>query len=138
MTDICQTIFKIDPIMKPVFLFFAVLFLAFSQQDAKAQLFPTNLEITVLDDKGNIQRGVSVKLYATEDDYDEDENVVASGKTDEKGEIKFKKLDTKPYFIRAVKGDMDNESSANQTGVLEQKKNNKVNVIVSGFGLPKN
>ena len=124
--------------MKPIFLFFTIVLMAFGHQQAKAQLFPTNLEITVLDDKGNLQAGVSVKLYASEDDYDNDENVVASGKTNEKGELKFKKLDTKSYYIRAVKGDMDNESSANQTGALEGKKNNKVNVIVSGLALPKN
>ncbi|MEM1135087.1 MAG: hypothetical protein AAGI07_04560, partial [Bacteroidota bacterium] len=128
----------INPIMKSLILFVTIPLFTLFQQQVHAQLFPTNLEITVLNDKGNIQAGASVKLYASEDDYDANENVVASGKTNAKGEIKFKKLTTKSYFIRAEKGDMDNESTANQTGVLEEKKNNKVNIILSGLVLPKN
>ncbi|WP_020532338.1 SpaA isopeptide-forming pilin-related protein [Flexithrix dorotheae] len=100
----------------------------------KAQLLPTNLEITVLDEKGNIQPGASVKIYESEEDYKNDKNAINTGKTDEKGKIKFKKLKTQAYFVKAVKGDLNNDDGANQTSILVEKKTNKVNIIIEGFG----
>ncbi len=124
--------------MKKVFLISAFILGISSFQASYAQLFPTNLEVTVLDDKGNVQEGVSVKIYETEEDYTKDKNIVAAARTNAKGEVKFKKLKEKVYFIRAEKGDMDNELSANKTGKLEPKRNNMVNVIIEGLALPKN
>lgn len=124
--------------MKKVFLISAFILGIASFQASYAQLFPTNLEVTVLDDKGNVQEGVSVKIYETEEDYTKDKNIVAAARTNAKGEVKFKKLKEKVYFIRAEKGDMDNELSANKTGKLEPKRNNMVNVIIEGLALPKN
>ncbi len=124
--------------MKKIFLSFALILGIYSINTADAQLFPTNLEITVLDDKGNVQSDAIVKIYGSEEDYKNDENVVDLGKTNAKGEVKFKKLDEKVYFIRAEKGEMDNELSANKTGKLEPKKNNMVNVIIEGLAIPKN
>lgn len=100
---------------------------------ACAQILKTNMLVTVLDAKGNVQRGATVKVYETEDDYDEDKNVVASMRTDEKGQAKFKKLKSQSYFIRAEKGEMSNEDGATQTGALAEKKMNKVNVIIEGL-----
>jgi|GEM_PF-749413 len=124
--------------MKKVFIISAFILSITSFQESYAQLFPTNLEVTVLDDKGNVQEGVSVKIYDTEEDYTNDKNIVAAARTNAKGEVKFKKLKEKVYFIRAEKGDMDNELSANKTGKLEPKRNNMVNVIIEGLALPKN
>jgi len=124
--------------MKKIFLICSFIFGIYTANTAHAQLFPTNLEVTVLSDKGNVQSGAIVKIYKSEEDYQKDENVVALGKTNAKGIIKFKKLEEIVYFIRAEKGDMDNESSANKTGKLEPKRNNMVNVIVEGLALPKN
>ena len=124
--------------MKKIFLICSLFFALNAFNKAQAQLFPTNLEITVLDDKGNVQPDAIVKIYGSEEDYKNDENVVNLGKTNDKGEVKFKKLEEKVYFIRAQKGEMDNELSANKTGKLEPKRNNMVNVIIEGLALPKN
>lgn len=124
--------------MRKIFLISSFFLGFFAIHTAQAQFFPTNLEITVLDDKGNIQPNAIVKIYGSEEDYTNDKNVVNLGKTNAKGEIKFKKLEEKEYYIRATKGDMDNELSANKTGKLEPKRNNMVNVIIEGLAMPKN
>ncbi|MBX2842778.1 MAG: hypothetical protein KTR26_13485 [Flammeovirgaceae bacterium] len=110
------------------------LMLIICSASVKAQLLPTNLEITVLDEKGNIQPGTSVKLYENEEDYKNEKNAIQTGKTDEKGKAKFKKLKTQAYFVKAEKGDLNNDDGANQTSILVQKKTNKVNIIIEGFG----
>ncbi|MDW7695209.1 hypothetical protein R9C00_28530 [Flammeovirgaceae bacterium SG7u.111] len=115
-------------------LFLLVAFMAFGTI-AQAQVLWTSMMVTTLDDKGNVQRGTTVKIYASEDDYDNDENVVAEGKTDEKGRIKFKKIEAQSYFIRAEKGELTNEDGAVQTGGLIEKKLNKVNIIMEK-GIP--
>ena len=100
---------------------------------ACAQLFKTNMLVTVLDEQGNVQRGATVKIYETEEDFDEDKNAVATMNTDEKGQAKFKKLKSQSYYILAEKGEMTNEDGATQTGALAEKKTNKVNVIIEGL-----
>ena len=56
------------------------------------QLFNTSLTITVRDELGNTVEGVSVKLFAKEDDYIKEKNQLEEGTTDAKGVVKFKKL----------------------------------------------
>lgn len=104
---------------------------------AYAQLIPTNMMVTVIDGNGNVQVGATVKVYATEKDYDDDKNPVAVEKTNEKGIANFKKLETKSYFIRATKGELNNDDTSHQTGALAAKKINKVNIVVSGLSVPK-
>ena len=115
--------------------FFFALFCLMSQ--AQAQLLPTNMMVTVLDDKGNVQVGASVKVYASEEDFEEDQNPVATGVTDAKGRVTFKKLEEKSYYIRAKKGEKANDDGSYQTGALAASKINKVNIIINTVAVPK-
>ncbi len=120
-----------------LFVISALLLVLGGVQQAQAQLFRTNLDITVLDENGNVQRGAVVKLYSNETDYTEDKGAISTEKTDEKGRARFKKLDAKSYFIRAQKGDLNNDDTSFQTAALTENKLNKVNIIISGFEVPR-
>lgn len=92
---------------------------------------PTNLKVTVLDEVGSYVEGASVTLYGTEDDYRNEENAISETmKTNEKGQVTFKKLEPKMYFIYVEKGDLNNDGGAAQTNPLEEGKLNKVNIII--------
>jgi hypothetical protein len=99
---------------------------------ANAQLFGTKLEITVLNTLGNAEAGVEVKLYENEDDYLADKNVVQGVQyTDSKGQVLYKDLQAKPYYINAQKGKADNFGESESTIPLAEGKKNKVRVIIT-------
>ena len=98
---------------------------------APPQLLPTNLKITVRNELGNVEEGVSVQLFATKADYEKEENAVTEGLlTDKKGVVKFKDLKTISYYILATKDDKNNYGAGVQTDKLEAGKVNKVTVII--------
>lgn len=97
---------------------------------AYAQIFKTSLSVTVRDELGNTVEGVSVKLYEKEDDYKAEKNSTAEGVTDAKGVVKFKDQKAISYFILARKGDKDNAGGGEETGKLEEKKLNKVTIVI--------
>lgn len=95
------------------------------------QLFPTVLKITVLDDIGNPVQGATVTLYNNETDYYNNENpAYEAGETNEKGEVKFKKIDAKRYLMDVEKGDLSNEGGGIETHNLEKGKVNRIRVII--------
>lgn len=94
------------------------------------QMFKTQLVVTVRNDLGNIEEGVKVQLYETEDDYKAEKNVAFEGYTDKKGVVKFKELKPTIYFLLARKDDKDNFGGGEQTGKLEESRINKVTVII--------
>ena len=92
---------------------------------------PTNLKVTVLNDVGSFVEGADVTLYGNEDDYRNEENaLMESMKTNDKGQATFKKLKPQVYFIYVEKGDMNNDGGAAQTNKLAEGKLNKVNIII--------
>ncbi len=94
---------------------------------------PVFLEITVLDDLGNIQKNCPVKIYETRDDFyeDEEDSFILAGKTNEKGKIIFrKKLKPQIYYIKAINKTKTNEDRGIKTSVLERGKLNKIIIIV--------
>ena len=97
---------------------------------ADAQIFKTNLTVTVRDELGNTVEGAAVKLYETADNYKVEKNPVAEGITDAKGVVKFKDQKAISYFVLARKGDKDNAGGGEQTGKLEEKKLNKVTIVI--------
>lgn len=111
--------------MKTVALFVALLTVTTGFQIVKTQL-----HITVRNELGNTEEGVSVTLYATETDYEKETNPVISGTTDEKGVVKFKDLKSQEYFVLAKKGDINNFGGGEKTGELFANRINKVNIIV--------
>ncbi len=90
----------------------------------------TSLKITVRNDLGNIESGVLVTLYKNKEDFQQEENFVLKGFTNDKGIVSFKGLNPKAYYVTAVKGDMNNYGAGVQTNPLEANKVNKVTIII--------
>ena len=95
-----------------------------------AQLIKTTLHITVRDELGNTVEGALVQLFEKEEDYLKEENVAAEGQTDGKGILKLKDLKAISYYLVVRKEDKDNAGGGEQTGKLEEKRINKVTVII--------
>ncbi|MEM6641908.1 MAG: SpaA isopeptide-forming pilin-related protein [Bacteroidota bacterium] len=98
--------------------------------EADAQLLPTKLRVTVIDGLGNNVEGATVLLYSNEKDYLESTNPVAELKTDKKGRVTFKDLETRSYFIEAKHQKKTNDGEGVQTAVLAEGRINKVNTVI--------
>jgi hypothetical protein len=94
------------------------------------QIIKTQMNVTIRNELGNTEDGVTVQLYETEDDYKAEKNAAAEGLTDEKGVAKFKDLKAISYFVLAKKGDKNNFGGGEQTGKLEAKRINKVTIVI--------
>lgn len=94
------------------------------------QLIKTQITITVRNELGNVEEGVTVQLFETEADYKAEKNIAFEGATDKKGVIKFKELKAISYYVIARKDDKDNSGGGEQTGKLEASKINKVTIII--------
>jgi hypothetical protein len=94
------------------------------------QIIKTQMVLTVRNELGNTEAGVTVQLYETEDDYKSEKNPAATGTTDDKGVVRFKELKAISYFILARKDDKDNAGGGEQTGELVAKRINKVTVVI--------
>lgn len=95
------------------------------------QLIKTTLQITVRDGLGNIVEGATVQIFETEDDYLKEENVVAEGTTDKNGKIRFKDdLKAIAYYVIVRKDDKDNSWGGERTGELEERRINKVTIVI--------
>jgi hypothetical protein len=96
-----------------------------------AQLLNTSMKINVRNELGNIEEGVSVQLFHSQEDYRDEKNPVTEvAITDKKGNVKFKELEAKVYFVNAKKGDKSNVGAGVQTDKLEEGKMNKVTIII--------
>jgi hypothetical protein len=94
------------------------------------QIIKTQLTITVRNELGNLEEGVTVQLFETEEDYKAEKNIAAQGGTDKKGKIKFKELKATSYYVIARKDDKDNSGGGEQTGKLEANRVNQVTIII--------
>ena len=95
------------------------------------QLFNTSLKINVRNELGNIEEGVAVQLFGNEKDYREEKNAVTEKLfTDKKGNVTFKELESKIYFVNASNGDKNNVGAGVETAKLEESKMNKVTIII--------
>lgn len=113
--------------MKSLLLLTLVLNFAVGKPD---QIFNTSLTITVRDELGNTVEGVSVKLFAREDDYIKEKNQILEGTTDAKGVVKFKKLSPESYFVLCRKGDKDNTGGGEKISQLTKGEFNKVTIVI--------
>lgn len=111
-----------------VLICLVVLFPAFSSHIN--QIIKTQMHLTVRNELGNTEEGVTVQLFENQSDYEAEKNVAAEGITDAKGVAKFKELKAKSYYILATKGDKNNFGGGEQTGKLEEKRINKVTVVI--------
>ncbi len=94
------------------------------------QLIKTTLNLTVRDEVGNTVEGATVQLFETEEDYVAEKNVAVEGVTDAKGILKLKDLKAMSYFVIVRKDDKDNSGGGERTGKLEEKRINKVTVVI--------
>lgn len=94
------------------------------------QLIKTTLHLTVRDEVGNTVEGATVQLFETEEDYNAEKNVSVEGTTDAKGILKLKDLKAMSYFIIVRKDDKDNSGGGERTGKLEEKRINKVTIVI--------
>jgi hypothetical protein len=94
------------------------------------QLIKTTLNLTVRDEVGNTVEGATVQLFETEEDYVAEKNVAVEGVTDAKGVLKLKDLKAMSYFVIVRKDDKDNSGGGERTGKLEEKRINKVTVVI--------
>lgn len=94
------------------------------------QLIKTTLNLTVRDEVGNTVEGATVQLFETEEDYIAEKNVAVEGVTDAKGVLKLKDLKAMSYFVIIRKDDKDNSGGGERTGKLEEKRINKVTVVI--------
>ena len=94
------------------------------------QIIKTQLAVTIRNELGNTEQGVSVQLFETEEDYKNETNVAAQGVTDAKGVVKLKELKAVSYYVLAKKDDKDNFGGGEQTGKLEANRINKVTVVI--------
>ena len=96
-----------------------------------AQMIPTSLKINVRNELGAIESDVTVTLYANKEDYEKNANPVASGKTDNKGNIYFQHLTALNFYISAEKGNRNNFGAGEKIDNLGENKVNKVTIIIS-------
>jgi hypothetical protein len=115
-------------LMKPMSRILTVLSLAILLSGF--QLIKTQLHITVRDELGNIVEDATVQLFETEEDYLKEENVVAEGVTDKRGIVKLKDLKPIAYYVIVRKEDKDNSGGGERTAELEEKRINKVTIVI--------
>lgn len=95
------------------------------------QLVKTTLRITVLNDLGTAKEEVKVSLFSSDEDYRAGKNIVQEGMTDSKGRVNFKDLESKVYWVRAAKGDLNNDGMAVQTDTLQARRLNQATIIIN-------
>jgi uncharacterized protein (DUF2141 family) len=109
----------------------SIVFVAFLIAAATpTQIFTTSLTITVRDELGNAVANASIKLFESEENYNQEKNPIAEGVTDAKGILKVKKLKAIPYFVLVKKEDKDNTNGGEKISPLEEGKFNKVTIVI--------
>ncbi len=89
------------------------------------------LEITVVNDKGDLISGVDVRLYESLSDMDSNANEVRREMTDSKGIVHFTKLEPKVYYFSAKKGELtNNDATVQLSKALQYNKNAKIQIII--------
>jgi len=109
-------------------IFCCLINLNFSQPNLEQR--KTKLQITVLNNLGNLEEGVKVQLFKSQEDYDASKNVVVEKNTDVKGKVSFDELDPGKYFVNAEKGDLNNFGAGISTGMLEAGKHNRITLVI--------
>jgi len=113
--------------MKKYIFFLLPLFLIIMSSSV---LLNTSLKLTVLDELGNIVEGASVDLYSSGEDYDNNANPIQETQvTNQKGQVVFKNLDKKKYWINVEKGDKNNFGAGVEVELVTGKINKSTVII---------
>ena len=94
------------------------------------QTSTTRVKITVVNEQEAIIVGGSVEVFKTKDSYKKEVAPVASGKTDEKGVIEFKKLEERVYYILVKKGELNNHNGNVKTDTLSVAGKNRFKITI--------
>ncbi|MCA6075360.1 carboxypeptidase regulatory-like domain-containing protein [Fulvivirga sedimenti] len=117
--------------MKKNYFLAAFFLFLLSFASADAQVFNTSIRITVLNELGNPVEKAAVRLYVSEEDYRNETNPATEVYyTDDKGQVKIKDLEARIYYVNAEKGDKNNIGAGVMTDKLEEKKLNKITIII--------
>ncbi len=94
-------------------------------------IIKTKLQITVLNNLGNIEKGATIQLFKTEEDYEQSVNAIQTKVTDDRGKATFDNLEERDYYVLVEKGDMNNTDGGNKTEKLKAHRINKITIIIS-------
>lgn len=117
--------------MKALRLLLLVSLFGFAAQGAKAQILKTSLQLTVLDELGNVVEGAKVQAFDNRVDYENLEKPSFEGTTDAKGRVTFKGCKPVEYYLYVEKEDMTNFGGGEKTDKLEDGKTNRLSVVIS-------
>lgn len=90
----------------------------------------TKLELTVVDLFGKPVAGVTVKLFEFRSDFENDNSVLKTRKTNDNGIVTFRDLTNDTYYFRATKGCLNNYTNNIEISSLKIDSINTVEVIV--------
>lgn len=110
------------------------LLLLLSYNSSKAMMLDiikTKLQITILNNLGNIEKGATIQLFKTEEDYEQSINAIQTKVTDDKGKATFDNLEERDYYVLVEKGDMNNTDGGTKTEKLKAHRINKITIIIS-------
>lgn len=93
--------------MRKIIIFIIILLFSACNKEEYELLSP-QLEIIVTDINTNNISEVSVRIFLTQDDWEQHINCIDSGYTNESGCMLFKNLSEEVYFISAVKEHQNN------------------------------
>jgi len=82
--------------LKFILPLFLILFACSPDSDDTAE--NTRLELTVLDENSTALENIEVNLYASQEDYDNDTNLIATSITNANGKVTFENLQPITYF----------------------------------------
>ena len=116
---------------KQIIAFFAVLGIILISNEIYSQLIKTQLRLSVKNNLGKEEEGVRVRLYATEEDYKAEKNMVQEHYTNRKGIVVFKDLQPIKYYINAVKDNKTNYGNGEVSEPLKEKQINQMLVIIN-------
>ena len=88
------------------------------------------MRITVIDENNAVVSGANVLVYASHEDYENEENLVVSGETNAKGFVQFKNLKEQKYYVLIKKGSLNNHHTHNETDVLRMKGKNRFEIMI--------
>ena len=108
----------------------SVVAISFLMLTLQFQIIKTSMNVTVRNELGNTEEGATITLFETEEDYKTEKNPVAEQTTDAKGTARFKELKAISYYVLVKKGDKNNFGGGEQTGKLEEKRINKVTIVI--------
>ena len=89
------------------------------------------MRITVVDENNAVVSGAKVLVFANHDDYENEDNIVASGETNAKGFVQFSNLKEQKYYVLIKKDNLNNHHTHNETDALHIKGKNRFEIMIN-------